>query len=474
VGGEISDAVQLALRRGFQVHPEAIRALESADPASIGRAIREAIRARERGGGRTISGGDVASALGIAPADEPFENAYETLADPTGRTASAEGVGGFGALFASRFEKMRRLVSSRPEARSIRRAADVAGGRLEEGAHACGLVTERRVGAGRSDRLVIEDPTGAVELAVYDDAAREAAASLVNDQFVVVRLGASRDGGLVAREISVPDVSGHTPRASETEVHAVLLSDLHVGSRYFEEGAFGRLLEWLNGGDAVASRVGYVLMCGDVVDGVGIYPNQDRELVLQTVEEQLARLDELVAQIPERIRVVISPGNHDPGRRALPQPAIPREMAPGLWGRPNVEMVGNPAAVRLNGVRVLMFHGQSADDVVKVAPGLSYDRPAGVMKFLLRARHLCPIYGGSTPLAPEAEDMMVIEEPPEIFHAGHVHVVGAEQYRGVLMVNSGTWQGQTPFQAGLGIEPTVGRAILVNLKTLRPEQRDFS
>lgn len=472
--GGISGALQLALRRGFQVHPEAIRVLESADPESVGRAIREAIRAREREGGRTISGGDVAAALGIAPAGGPLEVEYETLADPTGRTASGEGVGGFGALFASRFEKMRALVSGRPEARAIRRASDLADGRLEEGAHACGLVTERRVGAGRSDRLVIEDPTGTLELAVYDEAAREAAASLVNDQFVMVRVGAARDGGLVAREISVPDVSGHAPRRASEEVYAVLLSDLHVGSRYFEEGAFGRLLEWLAGGDAVAGRVGHVLVCGDVVDGVGIYPNQDRELVLQTVEEQLARLDELVAGIPERIRVVISPGNHDPGRRALPQPAIPRDLAPGLWARPNVEMVGNPATVSLNGVHVLMFHGQSVDDVVKVAPGLSYDRPAGVMKHLLRARHLCPIYGGGTPLAPETEDMMVIEEAPDIFHAGHVHVVGAEQYRGVLMVNSGTWQGQTPFQAGLGIEPTVGRAILVNLKTLRIEQRDFA
>ena len=188
MGGEIPAALQLALRRGFQVHPEAIRALESADPESVARAIREAIRTREREGGRTISGGDVAAALGIAPADEPFENAYETLDDPTGRTASAEGVGGFGALFASRFEKMRALVSGRPEARSIRHAADLAGARPEEGAHACGLVTERRVGAGRSDRLVIEDPTGTLELAVYDDAAREAAASLVNDQFVMVRM----------------------------------------------------------------------------------------------------------------------------------------------------------------------------------------------------------------------------------------------------------------------------------------------
>ncbi len=473
VGGDIAAVLQFALRRGFQVHPDAIRVLESADAGMIQRAIREVVRRKERRGDRTISGVDMAGALGVAPIDEPFEAICETISDPTGRTASGEGVGGFGALFVSRYEKMRALVSRRSEGKSLRRISAIKEGRIDDGAHTCGLVSERKTGSGKSDRLVIEDPTGSLELAVYDEEARATTGSLVTDQFVMVRVVAGRDGGPIAREISIPDVSGHSPRVSASEVYAVLLSDLHVGSRNFDEAAFDGLVSWLSSDEPTARRVGHVLMCGDVVDGVGIYRGQDRDLVLQTAEEQLARLDELVGQIPERMHVVISPGNHDPGRRALPQPAIPRGCAPGLWGRPNVRMVGNPATVSLNGVRVLMYHGQSIDDIVKSAQGLSYDRPAGAMKYLLRARHLCPIYGGSTPVAPETEDMMVIEEAPDIFHSGHVHVVGAEQYRGVLMVNSGTWQKQTSFQASQGIRPTVGRAIVVNLRTLKAEQRAF-
>ena len=39
------------------------------------------------------------------------------------------------------------------------------------------------------------------------------------------------------------------------------------------------------------------------------------------------------------------PGNHDPGRRALPQPAIPQKYNSGLWERENIEMVGKHLGV---------------------------------------------------------------------------------------------------------------------------------
>jgi len=145
-----------------------------------------------------------------------------------------------------------------------------------------------------------------------------------------------------------------------------------------------------------------------------------------------------------------------------------------LWKNENFHMVGNPALISLNGVKVLIFHGQSIDDVVRTTPGLSFDKPAMVMRSLLQARHLSPIYGGTTPIAPELDDMMVIEDVPDIFHAGHVHVVDLDLYRGVLIVNSGAWQHQTPFQAGVGINPTPGIAVIVNLKTFKVFTKDFS
>jgi DNA polymerase II small subunit len=137
-------------------------------------------------------------------------------------------------------------------------------------------------------------------------------------------------------------------------------------------------------------------------------------------------------------------------------------------------MLGNPSYIELNGVKILMYHGQGLDDIIATIPGLSYSNPAEAMKILLKARHLSPIYGQRTPISPEKDDMMVITEVPDIFHSGHVHVMDVQNYRGTLIVNSGTWQDQTPFQQTMGIMPTSGIAIAVNLSTLRPFQIDFS
>jgi len=243
---------------------------------------------------------------------------------------------------------------------------------------------------------------------------------------------------------------------------------------YFMEKELNDFISWLSSPDPVARKIRFVLICGDVVDGVGIYPNQDKELDFVDIHEQLKKTAELLSKIPQHIKVFVTPGNHDPGRRALPQPAIPEIYNSDLWNQKNISMLGNPAMVSLNGVKVLMFHGQSIDDVVRTTPGLSYDKPAQVMRYLLQARHLSPIYGSQTPLAPELDDMMIIDEVPDIFHSGHVHVVDLDLYRGILILNSGAWQHQTPFQAGVGITPTPGMAVIVNLKTFKVYTKDFT
>ena len=96
------------------------------------------------------------------------------------------------------------------------------------------------------------------------------------------------------------------------------------------------------------------------------------------------------------------------------------------------------------------------------------------MKLLLQGRHLAPIYGERTPIAPEKRDFMVIERTPDIFHAGHVHVLKCNRYRGTLIVNSGAWQKQTDFQQKMGLVPTPGIVPVVNLQTSNISTIDFT
>ena len=72
---------------------------------------------------------------------------------------------------------------------------------------------------------------------------------------------------------------------------------------------------------------------------------------------------ELLRQVPSHIQTVISPGNHDAVRQALPQPAVPTDLAESLYGMENVRWVGDPAYIRLHGVAFLVYHGKSLDDV---------------------------------------------------------------------------------------------------------------
>ena len=469
---ELSVALNYALNKGFQIHPNAFKFLENVDVKSLEKIIKEIVREKTKQKLFQINQDDLEVYLGIKE-DQTLQNDHKIIFDPTLKITSGEGVKGYNALFSSRFNKLKRIISDRPESRMLKSIASVKTVKSDDDMYVCGLVTTRSTERNIT-KLVLEDPSGSFEGIVFDAELQKTAGSLLSDQFIMARIGFGKNAGFIIKDLILPDIPDQASNRSETETYAVFLSDLHIGSKYFMEEEFTEFVSWLSSPDPIARKIRFVLICGDLVDGVGIYPNQDKELVCQTIEEQLKKVEELINKIPNYIKIFIMPGNHDPGRRALPQPAIPKKYNSKLWEKENVFMVGNPAVVSLNGVKVMMFHGQSIDDIVKTTPGLSYDKPTNVMKHLLRARHLSPIYGSQTPIAPEIEDLMVIDEIPDIFHVGHVHRAELDMYKGILLLNSGSWQKQTPFQASVGMTPNPGIALMVNLKTFKVYHENYN
>ena len=469
---ELSFALNYALNKGFQIHPDAFKILENVDVSKLEKIIKEIVREKTREKRFQINQDDLETYLGIKE-DPTLQSEIKIITDPTNKITTGEGVKGYNALFSSRFNKLKRIVSDRPESRMIKSIASVKTAKSEDDMYVCGLVTAR-ISERNLTKIVLEDPSGTIEGIIFDGELQKTAGTLLTDQFIMARVNLAKNSGFIIKDLILPDIPDQAINKSETESYAVFLSDLHIGSRYFMHEEFSEFVSWLSTPDPVARKIRFVLIGGDVVDGVGIYPNQDKELVCQTIEEQLQMVDDLVEKIPKHIKIIIMPGNHDPGRRALPQPAIPKKYNSSLWERDNVVMVGNPAVVSLNGVKVMMFHGQSIDDIVKTTPGLSYDSPTNVMRHLLRARHLSPIYGSQTPIAPEMEDLLVIEEVPDIFHVGHVHRAQLDMYKGILLINSGSWQKQTPFQASVGMTPNPGIALMVNLKTFQVFHQNYN
>lgn len=469
---EVSSAITYALSKGFQIHPDAFKILEKIDTKELQNIIKQVVREKARQNLFLINQNDLRMFV-ESEVDEGVEDKYSILFDPTKKVTSAEGIDGFTTLFTDRYSKLLKIMTQRAQAKKLISIGVITNGKLGEEVFVGGLLMDRKIERDVT-KLVVDDPTGSVEILVFNQELQEIANSLLMDQFVMVGIVNGKNGGFIAKEILGPDIPDHIVNRSKTEAYAVLISDIHIGSKYFMEKEFTEFISWLSSPDPISRKVRFLLICGDIVDGIGIFPNQDKELLLTNVEEQMAKAAQLLDKIPRHIKTFIIPGNHDPGRRALPQPAIPEKYNMSLWNRENFFMLGNPALLELNGVKILMFHGQSLDDVVGTTPGLSYAQPAKAMRALLKTRHLSPIYGKRTPIAPELEDFMVINDVPDIFHSGHVHVVDLDMYKGTLIVNSGAWQTQTSFQASVGITPTPGIAVIVNLSTMKVFTKDFS
>ena len=466
---EITEALSYALNKGIQIHPNALAALEDADATKLMRVMREVIVEKTRQHSSLITKDDIEAALGIKESTD-ITATFDVLFDPSPNIASAEGIEGYGALFKSRYEKLHKIISQRPEAKKLKPVTGLKGiKKPNTEMYVCGLVLEKNIGKDRAT-FKLDDFAGiSDDISVYDEKIIEKVSLLLDDQMIMVEVIESKKGNLVAKDVIVPGVISSPENRSKTDTYAAFVSDLHIGSKFFMESEFTEFVDWLSSPDPKARKVRFLIIGGDLLDGVGIYKDQNKELVCQTIEEQLEKAYEILCHVPKHIQIFISPGNHDPGRRALPQPAIPKKYHAKIWERPNITMVGNPSMIALNSVKVLIYHGQSIDDLVRTTPGMEYENPTKVMVHLLKARHLGPIYGGSTPVAPEAEDMLVIDDVPDIFQTGHVHISGLETYKGILLLNSGAWQKQTGFQASVGITPTPGIAILVNLKTLKPD-----
>jgi DNA polymerase II small subunit len=469
---EVTFALNYALNKGFQIHPDAFKILENVDVKKLEKIIKEIVREKTKQKLFQINQDDLETYLGIKE-DLDLQSEIKVLSDPTLKITSGEGVKGYNALFSSRFNKLKRIISDRPESRMLKSLASIKSAKFEDDLYVCGLVTEKK-SERNITKLMLEDPSGSFEGIIFDDDLQKTVDTLLLDQFIMIRVGMGKNSGFIIKDIIFPDIPEQAVNKSETEAYAVFLSDLHIGSKYFMEEEFSDFVAWLSSPDPVARKIRFVLIGGDILDGVGIYPNQNKELVCQTIEEQLKKAEGLIDKIPKNIKIIIMPGNHDPGRRALPQPAIPKKYNSSLWERENVIMIGNPSMISLNGVKVLMFHGQSIDDIVKTTPGMKYDEPTNVMRHLLKVRHLSPIYGSQTPIAPEMEDLLVIEDIPDIFHVGHVHKAQLDMYKGILLVNSGSWQKQTPFQASVGMNPNPGIALMVNLKTFQVFHQNYN
>jgi DNA polymerase II small subunit len=408
------------------------------------------------------------------PYAKDVEAQINVIEDPTGKLTSNGTIEEYLQYFQDRFKRVERLLRQRIDVKAATPILEALKSPAKTKLKIICMVTEKRE-SKRNMILTVEDLQATATILVTHNARAELhkkAQRLLPDQVVCIAVVKTRSSLFLAEDIIFPEVGQKPQRRASEPVYAVLTSDMHVGSTKFHREAFDRFVLWLNGNygndkmKEIAGHVKYLLVAGDIVDGVGVYPNQMNELVIKDVHKQYNLASKLFEQIPDYIEIIVSPGNHDAPRKALPQPAIANDFLKTLQESGRAHSLGDPCVVSLHGVEVLMYHGRSLDDIIATVPGLDHDHPENAMKVLLQSRHLSPLYGGKTMLSPENRDFLVIERVPDIFHAGHIHVLGCCNYRGVLIVNSGGWQEQTEYMQKLGLVPTPGKVPVVNLQTL--------
>jgi DNA polymerase II small subunit len=393
--------------------------------------------------------------------------------DVTGKSRTKGEVDNFIAHFRNRFERLARMLRRSNSVATIELAD--ARRHVNEKARVIVFVSEKRETKKGNLLFEVEDLSGTFKVIVSqsrkDEKILERARMVLTDDIIAIT-GKVLEPYIIAEEIEWPDMPVIRERKQvEVDVAIAYLSDLHFGSRYFLGRYLDSFVDWLHGrGEAreLAGRVKYIAIAGDIVDGIGVYPNQERELTVKDIYQQYKMFDDFLEKLPDYVKVIVAPGNHDAVRRGEPQPAIGKD----LIENPDIVRVGNPSHLSIEGIKHLMYHGTSMDSMIANLPGASYMHPEKVMVEYLRRRHLSPIYGGNL-IIPENIDYMVIEEPPDIFHSGHVHKNGYTQYRGTLVINSGTFQDRTDFQVKQGHVPTPALVPVYEMKYHRLHTLDF-
>ncbi|WP_295617091.1 DNA-directed DNA polymerase II small subunit [uncultured Methanobrevibacter sp.] len=395
---------------------------------------------------------------------------YKVIQDTSNKSYTSGDIGNLIEYFQNRYKKLSNILSKRPELRTWQKINEITENQTD--LNLIVMITDIRSTKNGHYLIEVEDDTGSIPVLVSKDNEEmiNAAKNLMKDEVIGI-VAQKRPGAENQLAICQNLIDPGVPRMprKDTEFGTVFTSDIHIGSQTFLEDAFVRFTRWLNGdfGDErqreMANNVKYMIVGGDIVDGIGVYPNQDKELAIKDITAQYDEAARLLGDIRSDIKIIITPGNHDASRVAEPQPAVPEKYAKSLYQLNNVEFLSNPSMVSLDGLEVLIYHGRGIDDMVMGSNDFSHERNDLVMKEFLRKRHLAPLYGERTPLASELEDHLVIDKVPDVLHTGHVHINTYTNYNGIHCINSGTFQTQTEFQKIYNIMPTPAEVPILDV-----------
>lgn len=388
----------------------------------------------------------------------------------------------FVSYFKSRYSVIKDILQQKQE---LQDAMSISKAKISrEKTAVIGLVGDVSFSKFGNCKMLLEDPSGEISVNVQKTSeAFQKTKSVVLDEVVGVTGSIGQGGILFAHDIIFPDVPLRELKKATDEIYAVFTADMHIGSNLFFEREFESFISWLNcesGEPAqrlLASKVKYLFIVGDLVDGIGVYPEQEKELAIKEINEQYTICSGYIKKIRKDINIIICGGNHDALRICEPQPPLNPIRLKELYEQGNISFVSNPSLVNIHssenfsGFDVLIYHGYSLDYYAEGVDSIRYsglsisDRTDLVKQLLLQKRHLAPAHTSTLYIPSPLRDPLIIEKVPDIFVTAHIHKASVGSYRNITLLSCSCWQGKTLFQEKVGHEPEPNRIILLNLKT---------
>jgi DNA polymerase II small subunit len=443
---------------------------------------------------------------GVFFIDKAFieKQSFQTEEAPEKKELEKEGAPGFGKVkilfsynkepgkitvsdfvnyFNRRFETLSSFLKQRQDFQRVTSITRVKYKKERESVMFCGLVFAKSTTKKNNILLTIEDPSGKVKVLVTEKKKElfELAKEIMLDELVGVE-GVAGGNFVIANQLFLPEVPliKEIKKSPEDECLA-LTGDPHFGSKAFLKEEFEDFIEWLNQRRGtpeqreLASKVKYLVIIGDLVEGLGVYPGQENDLEITDIKQQYNLFAEYLKKIPPSITIIICPGNHDAGRISEPQPPLLHEYAKALRALPNIVLLSNPAFINIgatkefSGFDLLLYHGYSliyyADNVGHIRSRGGQKRPDLIMKFLLQRRHLAPTHTSNQYVPDPYRDPLVIDKLPDFFITGHIHRVSVSNYKNITLVNCSCWTDVTEDMEKRGLQPQPARVPLINLKT---------
>ncbi|MFH1105815.1 MAG: metallophosphoesterase family protein [Candidatus Aenigmatarchaeota archaeon] len=282
----------------------------------------------------------------------------------------------FANYYEKKYEKIRGVLGEKlPDPVSINKLA------LGKKCSIIGVVRE-----AQGDDMVFEDKTGRVTAVVQSEKLEQGdviglAGNMGNEKFF-------------AEEIIFPDVSVKREIGRlEEGIRAIFIADIHYGAQNFKKELFDNFIRWLE-----EKNADIVLIAGDISNN-GDY--------------------EFLERIPEKIPVVIIPGETDSGA-LQPLKPIKTRTKRRIYSLPNP---GKLVIEDRGKIEILLYHPSAKKD----------SQPENFMLSMVRKRHFTPRQ--FLPI----QGQFVLESEPDIIFIGHFHKPAIKNYKSVTLLSGGSF-----------------------------------